>query len=65
MARTKTGVYTLTNMLLALCTAITKFTPVLMLVSSNNVALSLALSATMDACEALRLALEPYRNPEY
>lgn len=65
MAISRTGVYTLTKMLTALCRAIAKFTPVLIAVSGSDPVLITALTAANTACEALRLSLEPYANPEY
>jgi hypothetical protein len=65
MAAKRTGVWTLTNMLINLCRAIVKFRPILMAISANSPALATALVAVETACEALRLALEPYANPEY
>lgn len=62
MAVKRTGAYTLTLMLLALCRAIVKFRPILLEISDNSPALATALSAVETACEALRILIAPYLN---
>lgn len=61
--RTRTGVYTLLKVLGELCKYIVRFKPVLAIVSNNNVALMLALDATMAACDDLSTLLKEYENP--
>jgi len=61
----RTGAYTLTKLLLKLCSAITKFSPILITLSGNDPALIAALSGATTACEGLRLAVQPYLNADY
>jgi hypothetical protein len=60
----RTGVWTLTTILQQLCKYITQFRPILMIISNNDPALTLALNGAMSACEALDMALQPYKNPQ-
>lgn len=65
MALRRTGVYTILQLLQKLCNAITKFSPILYTISGGDPAVTTALSATMTACEGLRIAIEGYRNEDY